>query len=130
MRNFKTRHALVPPPGGVRRRATPRPCLKHAQSEHTAEIMWREPRTVCLVALLLAPLAGGCGRDGRAPTTDAPQADDVEARPRGEPPSGTLTNSIGMKLVRIPAGEFLMGAADDDPGGRDDERPPHRVRIT
>lgn len=48
----------------------------------------------------------------------------------GERPAKSLTNSLGMKLVRIPAGEFRMGSADDDPGGREDERPRHRVRIT
>ena len=37
----------------------------------------------------------------------------------------TLTNSIGMKFVLIPAGEFLMGAADGDYNEQ-----PHRVRIT
>lgn len=42
----------------------------------------------------------------------------------------TIANSIGMKLVRIPAGEFLMGSAGDDAGGRDDEKPQHRVRIS
>jgi formylglycine-generating enzyme required for sulfatase activity len=45
-------------------------------------------------------------------------------------PSKSLTNSLGMQLVRIPAGEFLMGSPDDDPGGRPGERPRHRVRIT
>lgn len=45
-------------------------------------------------------------------------------------PPRQLTNSLGMKLVRIPAGEFLMGSAKDDPGARDDEQPQHRVRIT
>jgi formylglycine-generating enzyme required for sulfatase activity len=35
-----------------------------------------------------------------------------------------------VKLTRIPAGEFLMGSADSDPGARDDEKPQHRVRIT
>ncbi|MGI9135296.1 MAG: formylglycine-generating enzyme family protein [Rhodoferax sp.] len=59
-------------------------------------------------------------------------------------PQATLTNSIGMTLVRIPAGEFLMGS--DEPIAslqKDfpllemrrfeelrDEAPPHRVRIT
>jgi formylglycine-generating enzyme required for sulfatase activity len=41
-----------------------------------------------------------------------------------------VTNSIGMKLVLIPAGEFLMGSPDSDQGARDDEKPQHRVRIT
>lgn len=41
----------------------------------------------------------------------------------------TITNSIGLKLTRIPAGEFLMGAAKDDEVARDDERPQHRVRL-
>jgi formylglycine-generating enzyme required for sulfatase activity len=35
-----------------------------------------------------------------------------------------------MKLARIPAGEFLMGSSDTDPGARDDEKPQHRVRIS
>jgi sulfatase modifying factor 1 len=67
----------------------------------------------------------------------------------------SITNSIGMKLVLIPTGEFLMGSLAGDPtipGGlnremqedleskrgslagdrqsREDERPRHRVRIT
>jgi formylglycine-generating enzyme required for sulfatase activity len=35
-----------------------------------------------------------------------------------------------MKLVLIPAGEFLMGAADSDDDAGNDEKPQHRVRIT
>jgi formylglycine-generating enzyme required for sulfatase activity len=47
------------------------------------------------------------------------------ARPSGE----VITNSIGMKLVAIPAGDFWMGSSDD--GNSDaDERPRHRVRIS
>jgi len=34
-------------------------------------------------------------------------------------------NSIGMKMVLIPAGEFTLGSYDSA-----DEKPPHRVRIT
>ncbi|MEQ8791501.1 MAG: SUMF1/EgtB/PvdO family nonheme iron enzyme [Pirellulaceae bacterium] len=51
-----------------------------------------------------------------------------------------ITNSIGMKLKRIPAGEFLMGsgesaeaiarAFDSKPKNYEDEHPQHRVRIT
>jgi len=35
-----------------------------------------------------------------------------------------------MKLVRIPAGEFMMGSPDADSAARDAEKPQHRVRIT
>src|SRR5262249_21135881 len=41
-----------------------------------------------------------------------------------------LVNSIGMKLVLIPPGEFEMGSADSDSLAREDEKPRHRVRIT
>jgi formylglycine-generating enzyme required for sulfatase activity len=41
-----------------------------------------------------------------------------------------MTNSVGMRLVLIPAGEFLMGAPDSDNEAPADEKPEHRVRIT
>jgi formylglycine-generating enzyme required for sulfatase activity len=40
-----------------------------------------------------------------------------------------ITNSIGMTLTLIPAGEFLMGSPDDFKA-YDWEKPQHRVRIT
>jgi formylglycine-generating enzyme required for sulfatase activity len=43
---------------------------------------------------------------------------------------GTITNSIGMKLVLIPAGEFQMGSWGSDDKAGSDEKPQHRVRIT
>jgi formylglycine-generating enzyme required for sulfatase activity/outer membrane protein assembly factor BamB len=51
-----------------------------------------------------------------------------DERPRHQ--HRTVTNSIGMKLVEIPAGEFLMGSAAKDQSARADEKPRHRVRIT
>jgi formylglycine-generating enzyme required for sulfatase activity len=45
-------------------------------------------------------------------------------------PAKLITNSIGMKLVLIPAGEFLMGSPDSDQDAYDHEKPQHRVRIT
>src|SRR5262245_46614178 len=41
----------------------------------------------------------------------------------------TITNSIGMKLVRIPAGKFLMGSPKDEEERRDAEEQ-HEVEIT
>ena len=40
-----------------------------------------------------------------------------------------VTNSIGMKFVLIPVGEFLMGSPELEEGRKDDEQL-HRVRIT
>jgi len=41
-----------------------------------------------------------------------------------------ITNVFGMKLVLIPAGEFLMGSPDSNKEAQNDEKPQHRVRIT
>ncbi|MBE0536505.1 MAG: SUMF1/EgtB/PvdO family nonheme iron enzyme [Phycisphaerae bacterium] len=40
---------------------------------------------------------------------------------------GSMTNSIGMKLVRVEPGTFLMGQQE---GGDFDERPVHRVTLS
>ena len=64
--------------------------------------------------------------------------------PTGPKPGEVITNSLGMKLVRIPAGQFLMGSDETkenlalegfDDGDVahtrvDDEKPRHRVRIS
>ena len=58
---------------------------------------------------------------------------DTDVKPSKKAVDGAespITNSIGMKLVRIPSGEFLMGSADTDSGAFDDEQPQHRVRIS
>jgi len=40
------------------------------------------------------------------------------------------TNKLGMKLVLIPPGKFVMGAADNEPGYEAREGPQHDVTIT
>ena len=50
--------------------------------------------------------------------------------PPGPKPSETMTNSVGMKFVLIPAGEFMMGSLASEEGRRSDEGPQHQVRIT
>ncbi len=59
-----------------------------------------------------------------------PVRPDLAAGGTGGEPLKTITNSIGMKLVLIPAGEFLMGSPDSDPSTKDDEQPRHLVRIS
>jgi formylglycine-generating enzyme required for sulfatase activity len=41
-----------------------------------------------------------------------------------------ISNSIGMKFVLIPAGEFEMGSPPDEEGRYDDEGPVHHVKIS
>jgi sulfatase modifying factor 1 len=48
--------------------------------------------------------------------------------PRSSP--AQIRNSIGMDLVLIPSGKFLMGSPDSDDQARDDEKPQHEVEIT
>ena len=42
----------------------------------------------------------------------------------------TLTNSIDMEFVLIPAGTFMMGAPDSDTEAIDGEKPAHHVTIS
>ena len=48
---------------------------------------------------------------------------------RSKAPPKTITNGIGMKLVRIPAGKFLMGSPEGEERRYDSEGPEHEVRI-
>lgn len=50
--------------------------------------------------------------------------------PHGSHLNGRFTNSIGMVLVEMPPGEYLMGASDGDELAGPDERPQHKVRIS
>ena len=54
------------------------------------------------------------------------RSDDAKGGPK---PGAVITNSIGMKLALIPAGDFLMGSPADEADRDVDERQ-HRVRIT
>ncbi len=86
------------------------------------------------VWLAVAVLAGGCGdgTDATGPTGEAaatggnvPPAKKQAAFPTEK----VFTNSIGMKFVLIPAGEFMMGSPASEEERFDDETQ-HQVRIT
>lgn len=47
-----------------------------------------------------------------------------------DPPKVLTSRVTGMKLLRIEAGVFDMGSADDDRDAEPDEKPRHRVKIT
>jgi formylglycine-generating enzyme required for sulfatase activity len=69
--------------------------------------------SACLLALALTGFCIGPS----APPTRAQDADKV------------ITNSLGMKLARIPAGKFLMGSPETE-AERDPEEVQHEVAIT
>jgi formylglycine-generating enzyme required for sulfatase activity/RES domain-containing protein len=48
----------------------------------------------------------------------------------GPPWQEPLGGELALEMVPIPAGEFLMGSPEDEPGRWDDEGPQHRVRLT
>jgi len=108
----------------------------------------REPVSL-LVFAALAVLALGCGSDAGKPPVAEPEKE-VDRRGRNAEDSDVvrdeyppaITNSIGMKLRPIPAGEFTMGSResaetladafanhDAKPEWFRDEYPRHRVRI-
>lgn len=52
------------------------------------------------------------------------------AIPQAGPPwQQPLGGDVALEMVPIPAGEFLMGSPDDEPGRLDNEAPQHRVRL-
>ena len=79
---------------------------------------------LCLSASLLGcqntETPSGGGEPGGASSQNTPQA---------VTPVQSLYNSIGMELVRIPAGQFFMGSLESDAEARNDEKR-HLVRIT
>jgi formylglycine-generating enzyme required for sulfatase activity len=60
---------------------------------------------------------------------DWPRRTDPDPPPAVEP-EPFVTNSIGMKLKRIPPGKFLMGTAPSGPSTPKDEVPCHEVELT
>ncbi|MHC4180545.1 MAG: formylglycine-generating enzyme family protein [Planctomycetota bacterium] len=71
---------------------------------------------VFLLPALVGLVLGGCG-GSRRPDQDA-------AGPAAAPKP--ITTELGIEMVLIPTGEFLMG----DDRGEDHQRPAHRVRLS
>ena len=64
------------------------------------------------------------------PSHTAPQRTPSSPSQKKSPEGDLITNSIGMKLKLIPAGDFLMGSLADEPERSEAESPRHKVRIT
>jgi formylglycine-generating enzyme len=68
------------------------------------------------------------GRRGRGRTVELGKLFDV-LQPEAASGPKTLTNSVGISFVLIPAGTFQMGSPETEPGHRTNEGPVHEVLI-
>lgn len=95
--------------------------------------VWFAVGFVVLLISLIAWRIIGSEKENSEPITDSPRENPETKKENPILPPLTeakdLTNSIGMKFVRIPAGKFLMGSPIDEKDRRDDETQ-HEVEIT
>lgn len=78
---------------------------------------------LCMTLVTLVIFGVACGGSDRV-------ADEAGSVPPCMAPGQAWTSPIdGATLVCVPAGEFLMGAAEDDVAAMDDEKPAHRVYL-
>ena len=96
--------------------------------------------SVIVLLVLLLMLAAGC-QPSPAPTelplpTPSPTLAPTVILPTDTPaPSSPAAGTVsvramdGMEMFYVPAGEFLMGGADDDPDVGQDEKPQHAVYL-
>jgi formylglycine-generating enzyme required for sulfatase activity len=87
--------------------------------------------SICTGAcILLGILFFGNPFEQEQPSGDPGKKDDGKKAPVTRGPAQSFTNSIGMKLVRIPAGRFRMGSPISEGERIPDEGPQHWVKIT
>ena len=78
--------------------------------------------------LLVVLLTKKPGQEAQHPPV--PKDEQHPPVPKDEPVALILTNSMGMTLVFIPAGTFLMGSPKDEGGRYEEEGPQHEVEIS
>ena len=103
---------------------------------------------VAILVTLVIVTAGGCEKESKTPTLPTDPASRPATVPASGPapapavapkaaailpaapkPGDMFTNSVGMKFVYVPPGEFRMGSPTNEPGRHDDELP-HTVKIS
>lgn len=103
--------------------------MPHAQNQFDRFVIvapGHETRLVYVLTLLIAIAICGCG----GPTSPTVSNTRAKALPAPEVLKlPRVTNSLGMQLVQLPAGEFEMGSPESDDLSDPDEKPLHRERI-
>ena len=152
--------AATSPAQSYGQRTTWRDGVAAAQAERDALTTASKPRSRKRIALAVVAIAVVCvlsvlfvlSKRGSEPPPDQSTAETpatpakpaIEREKREPAPSATHENLLGVKFVRIPAGEFMMGSTDAHAkvvaAGRRDreklkervawEQPQHKVRIS
>ena len=106
------------------------------QAHSLLVVIWLCIMSICLITYLRicaaqSPQTQSVGKvEHNLPTTkETPDARVPSAVPGNFKPAETFTNSIGMKLTLIPAGQFMMGSPDTEQGHFINEKL-HRVQIS
>jgi hypothetical protein len=81
----------------------------------------------CLLIILVAQ--NGCTKK-EPPSADNETTNEISSESHQPEQVKVVSNSIGMKLVYIPAGSFMMGSPSNEDGRDEDEGPQHQVRIS
>jgi formylglycine-generating enzyme required for sulfatase activity len=122
--------------------APAQPAKKHPQS------LWRNPIIIAALIAAMATIIAATIPDVRtfvakklAISRPTPAPPGTGSDPTSQTPLSTqeshkanlpktITNSIGMEFVLIPAGTFTMGSPDSDTNAEDNEKPAHQVTIS
>ncbi|MBL7188175.1 MAG: formylglycine-generating enzyme family protein [Phycisphaerae bacterium] len=84
-------------------------------------------RVFCLLPILIAQ--NGCTKK-EPPSAGNETTNEISSESHQPEQGKVITNSIGMKLVYIPAGSFMMGSPSTEEGRFPSEGPQHEVGIS
>jgi len=97
------------------------------------EIKMKRTHWFSLMTILICLLLLGMGTKAAPEGTDSTATKQNEDKPTSQPANELnldLGNKVTMKLVLLPAGQFVMGSPEDEKGREATEGPRHGVRIT
>ncbi len=87
---------------------------------------------ICIMLMVSIAVCGCTGPEENVNEEEQaePVGDTEPVAEETEADDSTFTNSIGMQFVKIPAGDFLMGAPEEEEYSDKEERPVHQVTIS